>query len=208
MAIYGNTIFENYNKIDLLLEFDLTDSLKNLKERIIKIFISLIDRIQRLVNKMKDGKIKSKLTSLLTRAKNGLRKSKTVENTEDVKELKQEAEEIKEEIDLINEEISGIRENPDKYNNITEEKNFIKNEKKVGKYTVFIQVEFNNKEIGDNLYELIKNMEDAETYDEYEKSRNEFRNILGIPNKTTIYGISTRTFGEKISIFIIYMKEI
>lgn len=94
MAVYGKYIQEN----NILLEFDIKESINNLKEKIIKIFTDLINNIQLKISQWKESKIKSKLIDLLNRAKRGLSKAKNVNSKDDFKDLHNEANDIKEEI--------------------------------------------------------------------------------------------------------------
>ena len=76
-------------------------SFSELKSKIVKIFIKLVNLIESGVRKMKDGKIKATLMKLLGRAKAGLSKSKSLNehDKELAQELSQEAKVIREEYD-------------------------------------------------------------------------------------------------------------
>ena len=71
-----------------------------IKAKIVKIFTDLVNFIERQVKKMKDGKVKRFLLDLLSRAKRGLNKSKTMnENDQNTaKQLQKEADDITERI--------------------------------------------------------------------------------------------------------------
>ena len=77
-----------------------------IKNGLIKLFTNLINFLERQIGKMKDSKVKNTLLRLLSRAKNGLTKSKNIKEGDDkvVEELKQDAEEIKQEAEVIIEE--------------------------------------------------------------------------------------------------------
>ena len=73
---------------------------QNIKAKIVKIFSKLIDLIESKVKQMKDGKLKASLLKLLSRAKSGLSKSKSLNESdpEKAKELQQEARAINDEL--------------------------------------------------------------------------------------------------------------
>lgn len=76
---------------------------QSIKAKIVKVFSKLIDLIENKVKKMKDSNIKVNLMKLLSRAKAGLGKSKSLNESdpEKAKELQKEAEELKEEYQNI-----------------------------------------------------------------------------------------------------------
>lgn len=81
-------------------------SFKSIKDTIVNIFNGLVDLIESKVKTMNDSKLKSILLRLLSRAKSGLSKCKSLnENDKNkVDELKTEAEDIKEELNDVLEE--------------------------------------------------------------------------------------------------------
>ena len=93
---------------------------QSIKSKIVTIFSKLILLIESKVKKMKDSKFKSTLLKLLSRAKIGLSKSKSLReyNPEMVDELNKEAEDIKEEYD-------NVSQNGDNGNHIDEQINMV-----------------------------------------------------------------------------------
>ena len=81
------------------------ESFSSIKSKIVELFSKLVLWIDKKVKSMKDSKVKSVLTKLLNRAKQGLSKSKSLNehNPEMVKMLQEEAEEIKEEVEKVEE---------------------------------------------------------------------------------------------------------
>ena len=76
------------------------ESFSSIKSKIVTLFSKLVLWIESKVKKMKDGKIKSALMKLLSRAKRGLSKSKSLKehNPELVEKLQTEYKEINEEV--------------------------------------------------------------------------------------------------------------
>ena len=79
------------------------ESFSSIKSKIVTLFSKLVLWIENKVKKMKDGKIKSTLMKLLSRAKRGLAKSKSLKehNPDMVKELQEEYKEINEEVQEV-----------------------------------------------------------------------------------------------------------
>lgn len=77
--------------------------IQNIKMGLIKIFTKLVNFLSDKVRKMKDHKIKATLLSLLSKAKAGLAKSKTLNATdkETAEKLQKEAEELENEVHRI-----------------------------------------------------------------------------------------------------------
>ena len=75
-----------------------TESFSSIKSKIVTLFSRLVLWIEKKVKAIKNDKIKSKLLPLLSRAKQGLAKSKSLNehNPDMVKKLQEEADEIKE----------------------------------------------------------------------------------------------------------------
>lgn len=195
MGFYGNIWLKPVNESELILEFNLNDTIKMIKQKLIKTFNNIIDFLRSKISKCKDSKFKSMIMKLLDRAKKAINKVDKIETKEESQELQQEAQDIKEEAELINEEITGIRKNQEGYYSKKESEKFTKTEKRSSKYTIFVTIKFNDKEFSHDLFNVFKNMESAESFDEYKKYRDEFRNKIDIPDKTTIYGISSSSFG-------------
>lgn len=74
--------------------------LKSIKNAIIDIFLKLINKIEGLIRKMKDSKVKSALSGLLGRAKRGLQKARGMkpDYTSTGESLKKESNQINEEL--------------------------------------------------------------------------------------------------------------
>ena len=77
--------------------------IQNIKMGLIKVFTKLVNFLSDKVRKMKDHKIKATLLSLLSKAKAGLAKSKTLNATdkETAEKLQKEAEELENEVHRI-----------------------------------------------------------------------------------------------------------
>jgi molecular chaperone GrpE (heat shock protein) len=97
---YG-IIQENYVYEDCLLEINLKDAISTIKKTIKNAILKLIDKIEGLLNKGKDNKIKQGLRSLLNKLKSLLTKSEKIETKEEAQELTQEVNDAKDELDDI-----------------------------------------------------------------------------------------------------------
>lgn len=95
---------------------------QSIKAKIVKAFSKLIDLIESKVKKMKDSKFKSTLLKLLSRAKIGLSKSKSLksDDNEKAEELANEAREIKDECDKIDANDTISESNDDKNGDTTD----------------------------------------------------------------------------------------
>ena len=101
------------------------EAFEGIKSKIITLFSKIVLAIEKKVKQMKDGKIKSVLMRLLSRAKTGLSKSKSLneKNPEMVKQLQEEANNIQEELKEIKEEKES---NEDKDNKKDEVSPYVK----------------------------------------------------------------------------------
>ena len=86
---------------DYIFEFNFNDTFNNLKKKVKNAILALINKIEELLNRGKDNKIKSALKSLLNKVKSLLTKSEKIETKEEAQELTQEVNDAKEELDDI-----------------------------------------------------------------------------------------------------------
>ena len=103
----GKPVNESYSTLESFMDYSAMmiaeESFSSIKSKIVTLFSRLVLWIESKVKKMKDGKIKSALMKLLSRAKRGLAKSKSLKehNPDMVRELQEEASEIKEEVQEV-----------------------------------------------------------------------------------------------------------
>lgn len=93
MGIYTKLLRENI----YINEFDLSSTLNNLKIKIKRSILSLIDRIQDQIKKMKESKIKTALLKILDKAKKLLNKCNNINSVEEANNIKNEADNLNEE---------------------------------------------------------------------------------------------------------------
>lgn len=146
------------------------ESFSSIKSKLVEAFSKLVLWIESKVKKMKDNKIKSTLLSLLNRAKQGLAKSKSLNenNPEMVKKLQKEIVDIK---DKVNETSTNDYTISDEFKNACSKKNKLRirimlkdctltlkeNQNLLSKYVRYASM--NIKDLWDE--------DDGETYDNY-----------------------------------------
>lgn len=99
--LYGNYINEmtlSYNN-DVVLEFNVGDTIKNMIEKVKQAVVNLIDKIQAALAKCKDSKVKSAFSKILSKAKELLTRTNKVKETDP--NAKDDLAEIKEAIQNV-----------------------------------------------------------------------------------------------------------
>ena len=93
MGIYGQYV----------LEFSISDTLKSLKDKLIKAINNLLDKAQMMINQhVKNVTINKLLTTIIQKLKSLLNRSKKIKDINDANDIKEEVDKIKEEIDDTN----------------------------------------------------------------------------------------------------------
>jgi hypothetical protein len=87
---------------DYLYEFNFSEALDKLKQRIKNAILSLIDKIEFVLNKGKDNKIKQLLRSLLGKVKGLLTKADKIQNKDDAEKTADELIKCKDEFKNLN----------------------------------------------------------------------------------------------------------
>jgi hypothetical protein len=99
---------------EYIFEFDFNDSFNNLKKKVKNAIISFINKVEELLNRGKDNKIKQALRYLFNKAKKLLGVTEKTENKEDLEKITKELEDYRHELDSF----KNRESNKEKYDNI------------------------------------------------------------------------------------------
>lgn len=165
------------------------NALKWIKDKLKSMILRLIQFIRRFTSNNKGYGIRYKLDGLLKRLENKLTAVDKINTTQEAKKVEEEVNEIKEEVEKI------VGEDDEEFNLLDERE--VSNTKdieimkrsKSGNSKYFIDYIIYNMETFDKICDMIENMIDAKEFSEYIKIFKEFKSILQLPNKCTVYNI-------------------
>lgn len=149
----------DYLNNNILVEFNLKDTIQNMIQKLKKALVNLIEKIQNFLSKQKDSKIKMILNDLLQKAKDLLTRTKEKDEDSIDKKLFEEFKNEYENISLLFKMISA----PDNFSSdlyISDIKSYVK-EKIGGKNNLFAYVGYEkdvikNIPLKNSKYEAVK----------------------------------------------------
>ncbi len=97
MGIYGtyaHKLMESQNEPIYICEFDLKDSLNNIKLSIKRFLYNLLNKIERWLNKRKDTKLRNTLLKLVTKCKDLINKNNSCEEKSEFERISKESQEL------------------------------------------------------------------------------------------------------------------
>jgi len=97
MGIYGHkfdSLLELQYEPIYICEFNLSDSLNNIKLSIKRFLYNLLNKIERWLNKRKDSKLRNTLLKLVTKCKDLINKNNSCENKSGFEKLSKEAQDL------------------------------------------------------------------------------------------------------------------
>ena len=93
---------------EYLYEFDLKGTFETIKKKVINAIIAFIEKVEGLLNKGKDNKVKQVLRSILSKAKDLLKRAKETKEEKEARKHAESLNRLKEELDKVTEyEASG-----------------------------------------------------------------------------------------------------
>lgn len=101
MSVYGylaeaNPVYD-YRFDDIVLEFDIKETIRAMKYKIKQAIVRFIDRINGVLDKHPNSKLAMGLKNILSKAKNLLTKTDEADNDKDIQKVKEEFDNLKQE---------------------------------------------------------------------------------------------------------------
>ena len=157
MSVYGYLV-ESYPTYDcrfddIVLEFDIKETIKTMKSKIKQAIVRFIDRISGALDKHPNSKLAMGLKNILSKAKNLLTKTDEADNDKDIQKVKEEFDDLKQEAEDLKQKSTD-----DQFKNIPEEfKNACSHHDEMAVKRLLIQYIFDLKDddnVSDKLHEL------------------------------------------------------
>ena len=177
--------------------------LSTIKTKLKKFLLTIVRFIEKRVRRIKNIKIRKFLLSKITRLKQLLGEVDeiTPENMESKSsEIQEEANDIKEEVEKIVGEDDDYCEQ-DMHNVDDDENITVLRNNRAGKNNYFYKVKINNEEKYLEAYNLLLKACKATTFNEYIKYWKEFKRVIKLPEKCTVYAMMP---SKKYCIFDMY----
>lgn len=189
------TYYDFANDMDIANE-SLTSLLKNIKDRLKEMILKFLRFVEGKLKKAKDSKIRNALLKAIKKLRGLLGDTDkiTADNiTTKPNEIQKEFEEVKEEVitavGIDDPEVNDIDTDPSREPGAFDNNIKINRRSRTGKCTYYYHATITNEEYFKTLVDECTKADNATTFAEYIPHFKNFKKMLRLPDKCTVYGV-------------------